>query len=101
MTSMLCKCLLKSWWNVFLASCNGLPGVVTMAKKKGEKYECPECGLVIIIEDDGCECGECDVVCCSVPMELVMRGKPAKKVSAKKTAAKAKTKPKKSTKKKK
>ncbi len=41
-----------------------------MAKKKGEKYECPECGLVVIIEDDGCECQECDVVCCSVPMEI-------------------------------
>jgi hypothetical protein len=65
-----------------------------MAKKKGEKYECTECGLVIVIEDDGCECQECDVVCCTVPMELVIE-KP-KKVSAKKpkTKPQAKAKPK-------
>jgi hypothetical protein len=61
-----------------------------MAKKKGEKYECPECGLVVIIEDDGCECRECDVVCCSIPMELVVT-KP-KKAAAKKTKLKPKTK---------
>jgi hypothetical protein len=65
----------------------GLLGVEPLAKKKGEKYECPECGLVIIIEDDGCECQECDVVCCSVPMELVAI-KP-KKAAAKKKKPKA------------
>ena len=65
-----------------------------MAKKKGEKYECPECGLVIIIEDDGCECQECDVVCCSVPMELVEE-KPKKAVPKKaKANPKSKAKPK-------
>ena len=65
-----------------------------MTKKKGEKYACPECGLMIVIEDDGCECQECDVVCCTVPMELVIE-KP-KKTLAKKamTKPKAKARPK-------
>lgn len=69
-----------------------------MVKKKGEKYACPECGLVVIIEDDGCECGECDVVCCEMPMELVMEKKPKKamakapKKAAKKPAEKKKAK---------
>jgi len=62
-----------------------------MAKKKGEKYACPECGLVIVIEDDGCECQECDVVCCTVPMELVEK---PKKAAAKKAKPKSKAKPK-------
>jgi hypothetical protein len=70
-----------------------------MTKKKGEKYECPECGLVIVIEDDGCECTECDDVCCTVPMELVSakpKKSPAKKAVAKpKGKAKPKAKPKK------
>jgi hypothetical protein len=66
--------------------------VELMTKKKGEKYACPECGLVIVIEDDGCECQECDVVCCTVPMELVEK---PKKAAAKKTKPKAKAKPKK------
>jgi predicted ATP-dependent serine protease len=65
--------------------------VELMAKKKGEKYACPECGLVIVIEDDGCECQECDVVCCTVPMELVEK---PKKAAAKKAKPKAKAKPK-------
>ncbi|MDD1747793.1 MAG: hypothetical protein LUQ16_08530 [Methanomassiliicoccales archaeon] len=76
-----------------------------MVKKKGEKYECPECGLVVVIEDDGCECTECDVVCCTVPMELVVempKKASAKKVSAKpKASAKPKVKPKKKAAKKK
>jgi hypothetical protein len=66
--------------------------VELMAKKKGEKYACPECGLVIVIEDDGCECQECDVVCCTVPMELV--DKPKKAAAAKKAKPKVKAKPK-------
>ena len=65
--------------------------VELMAKKKGEKYACPECGLVIVIEDDGCECQECDVVCCTVPMELVEK---PKKAAAKKAKPKSKAKPK-------
>ena len=57
-----------------------------MAKKKGEKYECEECGLVVVVED-ACACEPCDIVCCSVPM------KPVKEVKAKtKTKAKPKAK---------
>jgi hypothetical protein len=51
-----------------------------LAKKKGEKYKCEECGLVVVVEDP-CGCESCDLICCSVPM------KPVK-------AAKAKVKPK-------
>ncbi len=60
-----------------------------MAKKKGEKYECPDCGMVVIV-DDCCECDECDVVCCGVPMEL-MEKKP-KKAPAKSAKKKPKVK---------
>ncbi len=62
-----------------------------MAKGKGEKYECPECGMVVIVEDV-CGCDECDVVCCGVPMEL-KKEKPKKasaKVAAKKPKAQVK-----------
>jgi hypothetical protein len=55
-----------------------------LASKKGEKYMCEECGLVIAIEDP-CGCEPVELVCCSVPM---------KPVTAKKAKAKAKAKPK-------
>jgi hypothetical protein len=51
-----------------------------LANKKGEKYKCEECGLVVLVEDP-CGCEPCDLICCSKPM------KPVK-------AAKAKAKPK-------
>ncbi|MCW4046943.1 MAG: hypothetical protein NWE99_05200 [Candidatus Bathyarchaeota archaeon] len=59
-----------------------------MAKKKGEKYKCEECGLIILVEDP-CGCEECDIICCGEPMKPV-------KVSEAKPKAKAtpKTKPK-------
>lgn len=42
-----------------------------MARKKGEKYECDECGLVIVVEEP-CECDEtCELVCCQEPMKPV------------------------------
>ena len=54
-----------------------------MAKKKGEKYKCEDCGLVVIVEDP-CGCEPCDIVCCSVPMKPVKiekaKGKPKAKV---------------------
>jgi hypothetical protein len=55
-----------------------------LASKKGEKYICEECGLVIAVEDP-CGCEPVELVCCSVPM---------KPVSAKKVKAKPKAKPK-------
>jgi len=45
--------------------------------KKGDKYECENCGIVVMV-DEPCGCTPCDIVCCGVPM----------------TAAKPKTKPK-------
>jgi len=39
-----------------------------MAKKKGSKYECRECGLVVVV-DEPCGCAACELVCCEVPMK--------------------------------
>jgi len=39
-----------------------------MVAKKGEKYKCEECGLVVIVDED-CGCAVCDIVCCDVPMK--------------------------------
>lgn len=51
--------------------------------RKGAKYECGECGVVVMVDKD-CDCAPCDLVCCGAPMEVV---KPkAKKVIAKKVA---------------
>ena len=41
-----------------------------MAKKKGSKWECEECGLVMIV-DDPCGCVACELLCCEVPMKEV------------------------------
>lgn len=42
-----------------------------MVKKKGETYECEECGLVLTVENP-CECGdECQIMCCEKPMKQV------------------------------
>jgi len=41
-----------------------------MAKKKGAKYKCEECGLVVLV-DETCGCTECDLICCEVPMKEV------------------------------
>jgi hypothetical protein len=36
--------------------------------KKGDKYQCGICGLVIKV-DDTCDCvNMCDIVCCAKPM---------------------------------
>ena len=41
--------------------------------KKGDKYKCEECGLVVVIED-ACECGdECVITCCEKPMKKVTK----------------------------
>ena len=53
-----------------------------LAKKKGDKYKCDECGMVILIEEP-CGCESCELICCSQPMKQV-------KVSEKKPAPKAK-----------
>jgi hypothetical protein len=56
-----------------------------LVKKKGEKYECEECGLVVLVENP-CECDEsCELVCCGEPMK---QAKP-KETKEKKQPAKA------------
>jgi len=39
-----------------------------MAMKKGSKYRCDECGLVVVV-DDPCGCVACELVCCGVAMK--------------------------------
>ncbi len=41
--------------------------------KKGTKYECEECGLVVVV-DEACGCQACDLICCSEPMKEVKAG---------------------------
>jgi hypothetical protein len=38
--------------------------------KKGAKYKCNECGLVVVV-DEACGCSPCDLICCGVPMKEV------------------------------
>ncbi len=40
--------------------------------KKGSKYECAECGIVVMV-DDPCGCSSCDLICCGVPMKEVKK----------------------------
>ncbi len=35
--------------------------------KKGEKFACEECGVVVAVEDD-CGCSACDLMCCGAPI---------------------------------
>ena len=44
--------------------------------KKGEKYKCEECGLVVVV-DNACGCSSCDLICCGEPMKP-MKGAKAK-----------------------
>jgi len=41
-----------------------------MPKKKGEKYRCEVCGLVVVV-DKNCNCEECDIICCGAPLKKV------------------------------
>jgi hypothetical protein len=38
--------------------------------KKGDKYECGNCGIVLMV-DEACDCAPCDIVCCGAPMKQV------------------------------
>ena len=66
--------------------------------KKGEKYKCSECGLIVVV-DDPCGCEAVELICCEAPMQPVKaaaKAKPKAKAKAKpKVAAKAKPKAKK------
>ena len=59
-----------------------------MASKKGERYKCEQCGLIVLVED-ACGCQTCDLICCSAPM------KPVKLAASAKPKTKSKAKPKK------
>ncbi len=48
-----------------------------LATKKGEKYKCEQCGLVVLVED-ACGCQTCDLVCCSAPMKPLKAAEKAK-----------------------
>lgn len=39
-----------------------------MMVKKGDKYECGTCGVVMSV-DEACDCAPCDFVCCGAPMK--------------------------------
>jgi len=43
-----------------------------MVEKKGERYECGECGLIIVV-DNPCSCSQCDLMCCDVQMKEVKK----------------------------
>jgi hypothetical protein len=58
-------------------------GKCELLAKKGEKYKCEECGLIVVVEDP-CSCETVELLCCEMPM------KPVK--AAAKTKAKPKTK---------
>ena len=61
-----------------------------MATKKGDKYKCEECGLVIAVEDP-CGCETCEIVCCDQPMKPVKAQEKTKpKASSKPTLKKSK-----------
>ena len=55
-----------------------------MASKKGEKYKCEECGIVVVVEDDPCGCEVVKLVCCETPMKPVKKAKPKTKPKTKK-----------------
>jgi hypothetical protein len=48
-----------------------------LANKKGDKYKCEECGLVILVEDP-CGCETCAIVCCGEQMKPVKAAAKAK-----------------------
>jgi hypothetical protein len=46
--------------------------------KKGTKYKCEECGVVVVV-DEPCGCAPCDLECCGEPMKEVKAPEPKKK----------------------
>jgi hypothetical protein len=54
-----------------------------LAGKKGEKYKCEDCGLVVMV-DEPCGCEPVELVCCGTRMKPVAKTQKAKpKASAK------------------
>lgn len=38
--------------------------------KKGARYKCHTCGIVMVVDEE-CGCTACDLVCCGAPMKEV------------------------------
>jgi hypothetical protein len=36
--------------------------------RKGTKYECGECGAVVVVDKE-CDCSPCDLICCGTQMK--------------------------------
>ncbi|MBA4390264.1 MAG: hypothetical protein C0399_04925 [Syntrophus sp. (in: bacteria)] len=46
------------------------PAAKQTVSKKGMKYSCSVCGMVVAV-DTACGCaGVCDLICCSMPMKV-------------------------------
>lgn len=58
-----------------------------MANKKGDKYTCEDCGLVVLVEEP-CGCETTEIVCCGKPMKLVKGPQKAKPKAAPKPNSK-------------
>ncbi len=49
------------------------PAAAKAVNKKGTRYSCSVCGLVVSV-DTVCNCVElCDLVCCSKPMQVLKK----------------------------
>jgi len=53
--------------------------------KKGQKYKCDECGLIVVIEDP-CGCETVELMCCQTPMKPEKTASKATKTKKAKTA---------------
>jgi hypothetical protein len=42
-----------------------------VANKKGDRFECEECGLVILVENPCCCSASCKITCCGKPLKLI------------------------------
>jgi hypothetical protein len=63
-------------------------GKCELLAKKGEKYKCEECGLIVVVEDP-CSCETVELLCCKMPMKPVKAAaKPKAKPKTKKKAKK-------------
>ena len=50
---------------------------------KGDRFRCEVCGVECVIEEV-CGCAECDLVCCERPMKKISKAKTAPKKASKK-----------------
>jgi len=57
--------------------------------KKGQKYKCDECGLIVVIEDP-CGCETVELMCCQTPMKTAKTTSKATKTKKEKKTAKSK-----------